>query len=185
MKNRASRKIWWMNKSNKYLSALPNWTHFLHMTFRIIVFSFFFGLGIRRFKLWNWLQLLKFHTRCPSHINTGLFYVILSHRLHGCFMASPKWTWWTMPTCITVRASRTCRDTCRDRWLAVSFDVSGGENAYGIPGACATRNFTYLVRGQMGRSGECRVAAMCVRSHNSWAQPSTGLIFLRRHKMFL
>ena len=45
-------------------------------------------------------------------------------------------------------ASRhTCRDACRDRWLAVSFGVGGGENVPGIPGACATRNFTYLVRG--------------------------------------
>ena len=28
-----------------------------------------------------------------------------------------------------------------------SFEVGGGENVPGIPGACATRNFTYLVRG--------------------------------------
>ena len=31
------------------------------------------------------------------------------------------------------------------KWL--SFEVGGGENVPGIPGACATRNFTYLVRG--------------------------------------
>ena len=41
----------------------------------------------------------------------------------------------------------TCRDACRDRLLAVSFEVGGGENVPGIPGACATRNFAYLVRG--------------------------------------
>ena len=35
----------------------------------------------------------------------------------------------------------------RDSYLAVSFEVVGGENVPGIPGACATRNFTYLVRG--------------------------------------
>ena len=35
--------------------------------------------------------------------------------------------------------------------LAVSFKVGGGENFPGIPGACATRNFMYLVR------GPCRV----------------------------
>ena len=34
-----------------------------------------------------------------------------------------------------------------DRQLAVSFEVGGGENVPDIPGACATRNFTYLVRG--------------------------------------
>ena len=52
-----------------------------------------------------------------------------------------------MPTCITARTWRTCRDACRDRQLAVSFEVGGGENVPGIPGACATSNFTYLVRG--------------------------------------
>ena len=50
-------------------------------------------------------------------------------------------------TCITARASRTCRDACRDRWLEVSFEVSGGKNAPGIPCACTVHNFTYLVRG--------------------------------------
>ena len=49
-------------------------------------------------------------------------------------------------TCITALAWRTCRDAFRDRWLVVSFDVSGRENVPGIPGTCATRNFTYLVR---------------------------------------
>ena len=29
----------------------------------------------------------------------------------------------------------------------VSFEVGGGENVPGFPGACATRNFTYLERG--------------------------------------
>ena len=32
-----------------------------------------------------------------------------------------------IPTCITARASHTCRDSYRDRLLAVSFDVGGGE----------------------------------------------------------
>ena len=52
-----------------------------------------------------------------------------------------------IPTCITARAWRTCRDAWRDCLLAVSFEVGGSENVPGIPGACATRNFTYLVRG--------------------------------------
>ena len=52
-----------------------------------------------------------------------------------------------IPVCITARAWRTCRDACRDRQLAVSFEVGGGENVPGIPGACAAHNFTYLVRG--------------------------------------
>ena len=60
------------------------------------------------------------------------------------------------PTCITARAWRTCCDAYRDRSLAVSFEVGGGESAPGIPGACATVNFMHLIRGpcsifKMGR----------------------------------
>ena len=47
-----------------------------------------------------------------------------------------------IPACITARVSRTCRDACRDRLTR-----GGGENVPGIPGACATRKFTYLARG--------------------------------------
>ena len=35
-----------------------------------------------------------------------------------------------------------------DRWITVSFDVGDRENVPGIPGASATRKFTYLVRSQ-------------------------------------
>ena len=52
-----------------------------------------------------------------------------------------------IPTCTTARAWRTCCDACRDRELAVSLEVGGGENVPGIPSVCATRNFAYLVRG--------------------------------------
>ena len=33
--------------------------------------------------------------------------------------------------------------------IAVSFEVGGGKNVPGIPGACATRNFSYLARGPL------------------------------------
>ena len=46
-----------------------------------------------------------------------------------------------IPACITTRASRTCRDACRDRKTR-----DGRENVPGIPGACASRNFMHLVR---------------------------------------
>ena len=52
----------------------------------------------------------------------------------GTFL--PRHRGLTIPTCITAHT-----------WLAVSFEVGGGENVPGIPGACATRNFMYLVRG--------------------------------------
>ena len=51
-----------------------------------------------------------------------------------------------IPTCITARAWRTCRDACLDRWLAVSFEVGAGENAPGIP-VNAQPAITYLVSG--------------------------------------
>ena len=64
-----------------------------------------------------------------------------------CWERLPHHRGLAIPTCITARAWRTCRDACRDRYLEVSFEVSGGKNVPGIPGACATHNFTYLARG--------------------------------------
>ena len=61
------------------------------------------------------------------------------HRLRGL----------AIPTCITARVWRTCRDVCRVRQLAVSFEVSDEENVPGIPGACTTRNFAYPARGPL------------------------------------
>ena len=53
---------------------------------------------------------------------------------------------------LVVRARRTCRDACRDRYLAISFEVGGGENVPSIHSIYATRNFTYLVRGPWSSS---------------------------------
>ena len=58
-----------------------------------------------------------------------------------CRERFPRHRGLAIPTCITARASHTCRDACRDRLLAVSFEVGGGENAPGIPGACTTHIF--------------------------------------------
>ena len=52
----------------------------------------------------------------------------------------PRHRWLAIPTSITASAWRTWRDVCRDRYLAFSFEVGGGENVLGIPGACATHN---------------------------------------------
>ena len=64
-----------------------------------------------------------------------------------CRKRFPRHRGLAIPTCITARVWRTCRDACRDRWLAVSFEVGGRGSVPGIPVACETRNFTYLVRG--------------------------------------
>ena len=64
-----------------------------------------------------------------------------------CRERFPRHRWLVILTCITARAWRTCQDACRDRLLAVSFEVGGMENVPGIPSACATCDFTYLARG--------------------------------------
>ena len=51
-----------------------------------------------------------------------------------------------IPTCITARASRMRHDVYHNRLLAISLEVVGVEIVPGIPGACSTSNFTYLVR---------------------------------------
>ena len=63
-----------------------------------------------------------------------------------CRERFPRHHGFTIPSCITTRASRTCRDACRDRWLEVYIEVGGGENVPGIPAALATPYFTYLAR---------------------------------------
>ena len=70
-----------------------------------------------------------------------------------------------IPTC-------TRRDVCRDRWLAVSIEVGDGENVRGIPGACATRNFTYLIRGPC-HFESVRVAAFTFQFRNGYDYHST------------
>ena len=73
-------------------------------------------------------------------------------RMHReCRKRFPRHGGLAIPTCIRAPAWRTCPDVCWDRYLAVSFAVGGGENIPVIPGACATRNFTYLVRGPWGK----------------------------------
>ena len=63
-----------------------------------------------------------------------------------------------IPTCITTRAWRICRYAYRNRYLAVSFEVGGGENVPGIPGACATCNF--YVSGKRPMIASLRVLPM-------------------------
>ena len=54
-------------------------------------------------------------------------YVKLRVRMRReCRERFPRHRRWAIPTCITARASRTCRDACRDRWLSVSFEIGGG-----------------------------------------------------------
>ena len=56
---------------------------------------------------------------------------------------------------------RTCRDACRDHWIAVSSEVGGWEHS----GAFATRSFAFLVRGRCGR---WRWWPYCTHSTITW-----------------
>ena len=58
---------------------------------------------------------------------------------HECRERFPRHRGLAIPTYITTCTWRMCRD-------AVSFEVGDGEKFPGIPGACATHNFTYLAR---------------------------------------
>ena len=79
------------------------------------------------------------HATSPLHIT----WIIKQHRcsIHGplaryaklrvrmrreCRERFPRHRGWAIPTCITARASRTCRDACRDHEQAVSFEIGGG-----------------------------------------------------------
>ena len=96
--------------------------------------------------------LKSFHVKYVFNTSHGLIpdtwhYGLCMRR--ECRERIPRHSGLAIPTCITASAWRICRDVCRDRYLAVSFDVGGGENVPGIPGACATRNFTYLARSSL------------------------------------
>ena len=93
-----------------------------------------------------------------------------------------------IPKCITARAWRTCRDVCRERKLAISFDVIGGEKVPAIPGACATRNFTYLVRGPSAAASEKSWVAKWTTQPVRWVVRSNlGLsdIKILKQKMYI
>ena len=68
---------------------------------------------------------------CPqndlAHHGPLARYVKLRVRMRReCRERFPRHRRWAIPTCITARASRTCRDACRDRQLSVSFEIGGG-----------------------------------------------------------
>ena len=57
--------------------------------------------------------------------------------LRECRERFPRLCGLAILTCIMARAWRTCRGACWEHWLAVFFEVSGGEHIPSIPGACA------------------------------------------------
>ena len=85
------------------------------------------------------------HGPLPRYVKLRVVHVL------GTFSSSPGVS---DPDIITARVWCPCRDACRDRLLAFSVDVNGGENVPGIPDACTTRNFTYLVRGAYAASAQ-------------------------------
>ena len=118
-----------------------SWNYHWHTQFswRVILHRF---LLIYLYKpIMDWLRKLHRMGLLPDRQNYGLC------MRRECRVRFSRPRELAIPTCITACAWYTCRDACRDRLLAVSFEVGGGENVPGIPGTCATRNFAYLVRG--------------------------------------
>ena len=99
----------------------------------------------------------------------------------GCRERFPRRRQLAIPTCITARAWRTCRDACRDHWPAVYFEVGGGEKVPGIPGPCATRNFAYLLRGpwQRQQRKHHKIYAKCFMHKCNWVGIACGIVVLR------
>ena len=50
-----------------------------------------------------------------------------------CRERFPRQRGLAIPTCITARAWRTCRDAYRDRWQVVSIEVGGGKTFPAFP----------------------------------------------------
>ena len=100
------------------------------------------GVGIGNAPVLHHVPIVRLLTMglLPDTYNCGL------RMRRECF---PRHRGLAIPTCITACASRTCRDACRDRLLAVPFEVGGGETIPGIlvPDVCATPNYTYPARG--------------------------------------
>ena len=74
-------------------------------------------------------------------------------------------------------------DTCVTHvpWcISGSLTHSGGENVPGIPGACATRNFTYLVRGPYGHIP----TVILYDDVTTWKRFSCEWSFVRGNYMF-
>ena len=67
-----------------------------------------------------------------------------SHYLNQCWLIIKDVLWHGLPVRLQ---SRMCCYACQDRQPGVSLEVSGSENVPRISCACATHNFTYLVRG--------------------------------------
>ena len=86
----------------------------------------------------NWIEIAMECWRMPNWIHKSRWCTIYIHHTQPNQIVFHNFKWGcterfrhhrglAIPTCITARAWRTCRDACRDRWLAVSFEVGGGE----------------------------------------------------------
>ena len=94
---------------------------------------------------WNsqTLQICNVMGPLPDTQNCGF----RMRRRRECRERVPRQRGLAIPTCITARASHTCREACRDRQLMVSIEVAGGENVPGDSRRMRNLNFTYLARG--------------------------------------
>ena len=98
-------------------------------------------------------------------------YVKLRVRMRReCQERFPRHRRWAIPTCITARASRTCRNACRDRQLSVSFEIGGGGKR--SRHSRRMRNLQFYVSGKrpIEQEGKCsqRVQAQIIYDIYIW-----------------
>ena len=98
-----------------------------------------------------------------------------------CRERYPRHRGLAIPTSITARAWLTCCDACRDRQLTVSFEVLGGENIPGIPGAY--KNLQFYVSGNkpMFPSRQYIFTIDCLPMSEDHHRPVLFLLLCMRH----
>ena len=97
-------------------------------------------------------------------------YVKLRVRMRReCRERFPRHRRWAIPTCITARASRTCRDACRDRQLAVSFEIGGGGKR--SRHSRRMRNLQFYVSGKRPMEWHDVITQPCHNSNDGFTQP--------------
>ena len=77
-------------------------------------------------KNFNWFTCISHSIWAVDHGPLARYVKLRVRMRRECRERFPRHRRWAIPTCITARASRTCRDACRDRQLSVSFEIGGG-----------------------------------------------------------
>ena len=95
--------------------------NFLLIQISFILSDIFTRLGLKCQRMFWWASCIS-----ARHGPLARYVKLRVRMRRECRERFPRHRRWVIPTCITARASRTCRDACRDRQLSVSFEIGGG-----------------------------------------------------------